>query len=42
MFTHHRIAWGFPVSLTILAMQARSHADYVISHAFQLKQNLRK
>jgi len=32
----------FAVSLTILAMNSRSHADYVISHAFQLKQNLRK
>jgi len=29
-------------SLTLLAMKSRSHADYVISHAFQLKQNLRK
>jgi len=33
---------GFAVSLTILAMKSRSHANYVISHAFQLKQNLRK
>jgi len=31
---------GFAVSLVILAMKSRSHADYVISHAFQLKQNL--
>ena len=27
---------GFAVSLTVLAMKSRSHADYVISHAFQL------
>jgi len=27
---------GFAVSLTVLAMKTRSHADYVISHAFQL------
>ena len=33
---------GFSVSLMILAMKSQSHADYVISHAFQLKQNLRK
>ena len=33
---------GFAVSLTVLAMKSRPHADYVISHAFQLKQNLRK
>ena len=29
-------------SLTILAMKSRSHADYIISRTFQLKQNLRK
>ena len=29
-------------SLKILAMKSRSHADYVISNAFQLKQNLQK
>ena len=29
---------GFAVSLTILAMKSRSHANYVIPHAFQLKQ----
>jgi len=33
---------SFDVSLTLLAMKSRSHADYVISHAFQLKQSLRK
>ena len=33
---------GFAASLTILTVKSRSHADYVISHAFQLKQNLRK
>ena len=33
---------GFAVSLTILAKKSRSSADYGISHAFQLKQNLRK
>ena len=33
---------GFAVSLTIFAMKSRSHADYVISHAFQIKQILRK
>ena len=27
---------GFAVNLTVLAMKSRSHADYVISHAFQL------
>ena len=27
---------GFAVSLTVLAMKSRSHADHVISHAFQL------
>ena len=32
---------GFAVSLTVLAMTSRSHADYVISHSFQLLQNLR-
>ena len=32
----------FAVSLTILATNSQSHADYLISHAFQLKQNLRK
>ena len=31
----------FAVSLTVLAMTSRSHADYVISPAFQLLQNLR-
>ena len=29
-------SYGFAVSLTVLAMKSRSHADYVISHAFQL------
>ena len=33
---------GFAVSLTIWAMKSRSQADYVVSHAFQLKQNLRE
>ena len=33
---------GFAVSLTIMPMKSRSHGDYVISQAFQLKQNLRK
>ena len=33
---------GFAENLTIWAMKSRSQADYVISHAFQLKQNLRK
>ena len=33
---------GFAVSLTIWAMKSRSHAVYVMSHAFQLKQILRK
>ena len=32
---------GFAVSLTVLAMKSLSHADYEISHAFQLLQNLR-
>jgi len=27
---------GVAMSLTVLAMKSRSHADYVISHAFQL------
>jgi len=27
---------GFAVSLTVLSMKSRSHADRVISHAFQL------
>ena len=31
---------SFAVSLTVL--KSRSHADYAISHAFQLKQNLLK
>ena len=31
---------GFAMSLTMLAMKSRSHADYVIAHAFQLKPNL--
>ena len=38
----HVKSHGFAVSLTMLAMKSRSHADYVISHAFQLKQNIRK
>ena len=29
------------MNLTVLAMKSRSHADYVIAHAFQLEQNLR-
>ena len=32
---------SFDVSLTLLAMKSRNQ-DYVISHAFQLKQSLRK
>ena len=28
-------------SLAVLAMKSRSHADYVTSHAFQLKQIVR-
>jgi len=27
---------GFAVSLTVLTIKSWSHADYVISHAFQL------
>ena len=45
IWRHHVIpvkSHGFAVSLTILAMKSGSYADYVVSHAFQLKQNLQK
>ena len=32
---------GFAVSLMVLAMKSRSHAEYVITDAFQLQQILR-
>jgi len=35
------ISHGFAVSFTILAIKSRSHADYVISHAFQLKKTMK-